>query len=444
VSLSDRTAGALARHGALSTRRALLVVALFAAAYFLSALVRAVTATLAPTLAAEFALTPADLGLLAGAYFLGFAVPQLLLGHWLDSVGPQRVLVGFLGVAVVGCAAFAMADGRWGLVAARAAIGVGVCACLMAPLTAYRHWFSSAWQMRLNAWMLMTGSTGMLASTLPVQWLLPWVGWRGVFWALAGLFAVALVAIAALVPGGRPGGRSPAAAGTPPAAGYGSVLRHPAMVAMAPLAFVLYGGMIAIQTLWAGPWMTQVQGRSPAEAAQGLFLINLTMLCTFAVWGVVTPWLARRHLHAPVVMRAGLPLALAALVGCAWAGPAAGASAWALFCALCSVVSLSQPYVGQAVDVRQAGRALSAFNLMIFAGVFVVQWSIGLAVSGLKARGWSDIDAFRGAMGALAGASMLAYLWFLRTGFGPATSSHPLAAGATPSSVADDAVRQTR
>ena len=65
----------------LSTRLAVWVFLAFASAYFLSALVRAVTATLAPTLSAELALQARDLGLLAGGYFLGFAATQLPLGH---------------------------------------------------------------------------------------------------------------------------------------------------------------------------------------------------------------------------------------------------------------------------------------------------------------------------------------------------------------------------
>ena len=55
----------------------------------------------------------------------------------------------------------------------------------MAPLTGYRRWFLATTQMRANSWMLMTGSLGMVASTLPVQWLMPIVGWRMLFWGLA-------------------------------------------------------------------------------------------------------------------------------------------------------------------------------------------------------------------------------------------------------------------
>lgn len=89
----------------LPPRSAALVFLAFAFAYFLSALLRAVTGTLAQ----EFALHARDLGLLSGGYFLGFSATQLPLGRWLDRHGPRKVLLGFLGVAVLGCGVFALA-----------------------------------------------------------------------------------------------------------------------------------------------------------------------------------------------------------------------------------------------------------------------------------------------------------------------------------------------
>lgn len=132
----------------LGARQAVWVFLAFALAYFLSALVRAVTATLSPVLSAELALTASDLGLLAGGYFFGFALTQLPLGTWLDRHGPRRVILAFLCLAVLGCAAFAMATSFAGLLAARVLTGMGVSACLMAPLTGYRRWLQPATQMR--------------------------------------------------------------------------------------------------------------------------------------------------------------------------------------------------------------------------------------------------------------------------------------------------------
>ena len=61
----------------LPVRTAVAVFLTFAFAYFFSALLRAITATLSPVLTVEFAMSARDLGLLAGGYFLGFAATQL-------------------------------------------------------------------------------------------------------------------------------------------------------------------------------------------------------------------------------------------------------------------------------------------------------------------------------------------------------------------------------
>jgi MFS family permease len=384
----------------------------FAFAYFLSAMLRAVTATLAPAFSAELGLSAADLGLLAGAYFLGFSLTQLPLGHALDRFGPRRVLLTLLSVAVLACTAFALAESLIALWLARLLIGVGVSACLMAPLTAYRHRFGEMAQLRANSWMLMTGSLGMVASTLPVQWLLPAIGWRGLFWLVAALLLLSMAAVVWLVP------RDELAATArqpdePSAGGYGAIFRHRYFVRLMPLAFVLYGGLIAVQSLWAGPWLTAVAGRTPEQAAQGLFAINLAMMAAFFAWGMAMPALRRRGVTVNALIAFGVPLPLALLALAVWLGASAGAAVWAAWCVSCTFVSLSQPAVAQAFPAHLAGRALSAFNLVIFSGVFCMQWGIGLSIDALMARGWSQPDALRAAFGLFGVGAAAAYAWFL-------------------------------
>jgi predicted MFS family arabinose efflux permease len=383
----------------------------FAFAYFFSALLRAVTATLAPAFSVELGLSSGDLGLLAGAYFLGFSATQLPLGRWLDRIGPRRVLLAFLCVAVAACAAFAQADSFGGLWVARALIGVGVSACLMAPMTAYRRHLGETAQLRANSWMLMTGSLGMLASTLPVQWLVPLVGWRGLFLGAAAMLVLAALFIAIFVPRDRPAEQETTSVAAP--ATYGSIFRHPYFVRLAPMAFVLYGGLLAVQSLWAGPWLTQVAGRSAAEAAQGLFAINLSMLCAFFAWGVLMPRLRRGGWTVDRLITLGVPLSLGLLALAVALGPEAQAGWWALWCVSCTFVSLSQPAVGQAFPTAVAGRALSAYNLVIFLGVFSVQWGIGLAIDALAGLGWDRASAMRAAFGLFGVAAAATYVWFL-------------------------------
>ena len=391
----------------LSRARTAIVFGVFAFAYFFSALVRAVTATLAPVFSQELGLAASQLGLLAGAYFLGFSVMQLPLGSALDRFGAKRVLMVFLSAAVAGCLAFAAAGSLPQLLLARFLIGAGVAACLMAPLTCFRHFFSSALQLRANSWMLMAGSLGMLASTLPVQWLMPVTGWRGLFVLVALMLALAIVLIWRSVPPDAPA----KVAGQGVAGGYRQVFRHPAFVRMAPMGFVVYGGMIAMQSLWIGPWLTQVAGRSAVGAAQGLFIVNLAMLVAFFTWGLVMPHLIRRGWAGERLIAWAWWPSVLCLGFIVWQGPSAGPLAWALWCVLTSVVSLSQPAIGQAFPAALAGRALSAFNLLIFAGVFSLQWTIGLALDVLQARGASVLSAYRWTFGGFLLACILAFVW---------------------------------
>jgi MFS family permease len=407
--------------GMLAGRRRIATVFLaFAFAYFLSTLVRAITATLSPTLTAEFELEARDLGLLAGGYFLGFAFTQLPMGTWLDRHGPKRVVVGFLCVAVVGCLLFSVATHFSLLLAARVLTGIGVSACLMAPLTGYRRWLAPPMQLRSNSWMLMVGSFGLVGATLPVHWLMPYLGWRPLFWLLAAGVVVSMALIAWAAPAWRQGRAADALGHADPAsdtakadAGYAAVWRDPFFRKLAPVGFFNYGGFVAMQTLWAVPWLTRVAGYTPYDAANALFWISIALLGTYWLWGVANPWLAQRGIPAVRLMAWCLPAAMAVFAAILIAGPAAGTGAWAFFLCVSTVVTLAQPAVAMALPSALAGRALSAYNLVVFAGVFVVQWGIGLLIDLFIGAGLDTVAAFRSALSVFLGCCVVSYIYFL-------------------------------
>lgn len=429
----------------LPTNQAILVFLAFAFAYFMSSLIRAITATISPVLTVELSLQARDLGLLSGGYFLGFAVMQLPLGKWLDRFGPKKVIICFLSVAVLGCLAFAKATSFSGLLLARVFCGAGVSACLMAPLTGYRRWLAPNSQIRANSWMLMSGSLGLVASTLPVQWLMPMWGWRGIFAALAAMTLIAILAIMVIVPAWKLEATQGAsgASGNTADNSYAQVWSNQYIRSLIPLAFFLYGGLVAVQTLWVSPWMIKIAGYSALEAAQGLFYINVAMLIAFWLWGTINPWLFRKKISSDKLMLQGLPisfviLAIIIIAIQAYNTPAtdindtilAGKTGfdallgvlnkyvwalWALYCVSCTFIALSQPAIAMAFPAELAGRALSAYNLVIFAGVFVVQWGIGLMIDGFKALGWSEVAAFQGAFGVFLLCNMLSYAYFVFT-----------------------------
>ena len=84
----------------LPKQKAITIFLVFALGYYISNLLRAITATISPNLISEFNLSAGDLGLLGGGYFLGFAAVQIPLGYLLDNKGPKKIVSYFLLIAV--------------------------------------------------------------------------------------------------------------------------------------------------------------------------------------------------------------------------------------------------------------------------------------------------------------------------------------------------------
>ena len=71
--------------------KSIIIFCVFAFGFFLSNLLRSITATLTPVLTTEFDLSAGNLGLLAGGYFIGFSIKQIPLGFLLDKHGPKKL-----------------------------------------------------------------------------------------------------------------------------------------------------------------------------------------------------------------------------------------------------------------------------------------------------------------------------------------------------------------
>jgi MFS family permease len=395
----------------LAQSKAITIFIVFALGYFISTLLRAITATISPELVSEFNLTSGELGLLGGGYFLGFASVQIPLGYLLDSKGPRKIVSYFLSLSIVGLILFATAQNLTMLLISRVLIGVGVGACLMGPLTAYRIWFQDETQQRANSWMLMVGAIGMLSSSLPVQFFLPIIGWRAIFLSLALLTLACIILIVIFIPKWQPKSIGNKQLNE---SKLSTVWKNPLFKSLVPMGFFSYGGLFAIQTLWAGPWMIRVSGYTPEESAQGLFIIYLCMLISFLVWGYFVPKFSKNVNDAIRLLKIGAPLNLLILIIIIYLGPKAGSIHWALFIVSSIFLSLTQPAVGMAFSLSNVGKALTSFNLLIFIGAFFIQWIIGLIIDAGIAFNLSEIDSFKVAMTFVLITSLLSYLFFLR------------------------------
>jgi len=245
------------------------------------------------------------------------------------------------------------------------------------------------------------------------------------FWGLAALVLLAMGVIAVVVPRWRTiatqniATSADQAGATGQNGSYADIARNAYFRRATPLGAVCFGGMVAIQSLWAGPWLTRVAGATPLQAATGLFWMNLGMLVTFWGWGVLLPRMAARGVSVDSLVARIQPFSFVALAVMVAAGPALGEWTFvllALYCMLSTPSAQVQPVVAMSFAPHLAGRALSAYNLVIFLGIFVVQWGIGLGADAFESLGGSAADSLRAAMAVFGLVSVACWVRFVRAG----------------------------
>ena len=374
------------------TNKSVLIFLVFAFAFFISNLLRSITATLSPVLTSEFNLTAGNLGLLAGGYFLGFTSMQIPLGFLLDKHGPRKIVSSLLIIAIVGTTSFALAQNFASLLISRVFIGIGVSACMMGPLTGYRIWFEEKYQQRANSWMLMVANIGFVFSTLPVQVLLPIIGWRWIFFGTTFLIIASIVLILLFIPSTKKKFKKDE---NEIEVKLSDIWKNKFFISVIPLGFFNYGGMYAIQTLWAGPWMMRVTGYSSLESATGLFWINFTALIGFFLWGYFLPKISKYGLNSFKLMKFGLPISYLVLFSIIIKGSNAGAFLFTIYILTSIVLTVVQPAVGLSFPKRLAGKSLTSYNLVIFLGTFIMQWGMGLIIDFSHSMGKSEILSFQ-------------------------------------------------
>ena len=402
----------------------------FTAGFYLSYLLRNVNAVIAPDLTRDFGLAATDLGLLTSAYLIAFGAFQLPLGILLDRYGARRVETLLLLSAACGCAVFAAAQDLAHLVMARAMIGLGVSACLMASFKACSQWFPIERQASLNAAIMTAAALGALTATVPLGWALPLIGWRGSFVALA-LFALAASALIYSTP------EKPAAASKESFAtqlrGLAQVLKSATFWRFAPQTGLIVGGTMAVQGLWAVPWLMNFNNYTREVAATHLLLMSLGMLFGYILVATMVNRLAARGVSAETLLTLAMGVVL--LLGLLMIFEAASTYwLWSAMGLAFSVTNLSYAMLSKNFPMQFAGRANTALNLFAFVGAFSVQGGFGAIVDLNLARGAVAHDAYRSAFAALLVAQGLSFAWYL---FGARRPVHPGYEGISPSSISD-------
>ena len=398
---------------------ALRVLLPFALGYYLSYVFRTINAVIAPNLVADIGLSAAGLGLLTSAYFLSFAACQLPLGVMLDRIGPRKMEAVLLLLAAAGSFWFAMAETETGLICARALIGIGVSACLMASFKAFVDWFPKEKHPVTNGLILMAGGLGAMSSTAPIEAALQLTDWRGVFLGLASVGVAASALLYFIVPE-RPVDRKHP---TEESLGdqikdMGGILRTPMFYRHIPLVVVSQGSFLAALTLWVGPWFRDVAGLERGSVATSLLIVAAAMTAGYLMTGGTASRLNRRGFKTEFTVLTGMLCFMAIQVPIIMGVQTGAVVIWALFAFFGTSGSVMFAALSQHFPGHLMGRVSTMMNLLVFMLAFSLQWAIGAIINLFPASptGGFDPQGYQAAFLFLLTLQGLGGLWYWGSG----------------------------
>jgi MFS family permease len=403
-------------HGASHGRRTwyLVVTVLlpFAAGYYLGYVYRTINALISGTLVSEFGLSAADLGVLTAALFLTFGAIQLPLGAWLDRFGPRRVQAVLLTVAAIGAAVFAHAHTLFGLTAGRALIGVGIAGALMAGLKALVLWWPAARIASANGWLITLGALGSVTATAPAEILIALIGWRGLFLLLAILSALAALLILLLVPEPPTRGRSEAFASS---MSIQAIYRDPRFWRLAPISATAIGSAWALQGLWAGPWLSDVEGLARHDIVTHLLVMAIALSASALILGTAGDRLRKRGVSLSATYAFVTGLATLGQLALILRWPIPPWIPWIAIAGMGAGTVLSFAILAELFPKSASGRANGALNLLHISCAFVVQTGVGVIVDFWPTEmGRHPPVAYQTALGINLALQFAAFLWFVR------------------------------
>ena len=389
-------------------RPIVLVFLPFAAGYFLSYFFRTINAVIAGQLTAELGLDASHLGLMTSVYFLTFAAIQLPLGVLLDRFGPRRVQSGLLLVAAGGAAVFATSDQFAALVVGRALIGFGVAGALIAGLKAIVSWFPKERILLFNGCFIMLGTLGAICATSPAAWLLEYIGWRGLLEVMAAVTAATALIIFFVVP-------DPPLPNVPnnSSGGLRAIFSNRRFWRLAPLSTMCISTAWAVQGLWAGPWLADVDGLPRASVVMHLFVMAVTLSTAALLLGIGADRMRTRGIQTQTILGYAALLFVAAESLLILDVRSVSYASWAVVAGMGAGTVLSYSILAQYFSKEIAGRANAALNVFHIGGTFVLQEVIGWIINQWPAHsGHYPAIAYKAALGLMIVMQIIAILWF--------------------------------
>ena len=144
-----------------------------------------------------------------------------------------------------------------------------------------------------------------------------------------------------------------------------------------PLAGLVGGTTMAIQGLWAGPWLADVGNFSQIEIAEILFLFTISMTVGIILMGVISDNLRQRNISTISVMVGMIIILIIPTTIITFGLLPKAIWPWILFSLISFCATLSYSGLSDYFPLNYAGRVSTAVNLITFMVAFIAQYAIG-------------------------------------------------------------------
>ena len=363
------------------------IFAVLALMYILAYFFRISMAVVARDLAADLALSAAQLGTLSGVFFYIYAFVQIPLGPLLDRFGGRRVISVFGLASAAGGFLFALAPGYGAALAGRLLIGAGTACVLMGSLKIFTAWFTRQEFGTVSGFMVAVGNLGNLAATAPLALAVSLWGWRTSFLAVGGI-QLAMAALVFLLVRDHPASsdhshHEDAAPGDGGGilAAWRVIFVNRSFWPLAFLSFCWYGNYMVLQGLWGGPYLMEAARLGRAEAGQVLLFTSLGFIIGSALQGRITNRLFGSHKKTLLIGQTFLLVLMTIMLGPAERLPRIllDAAFFLIGIAVSSGVAI-YPMVREMFPVRIVATALTSLNFFVLMGAAMVQQGMGLYI----------------------------------------------------------------
>ena len=336
----------------ISSRHAILVIALGVFAYLANGMITLALPVAAALLQAQWHINHDTLGLLFSAGFVGMAAGGLTLPSFADTLGRHRIAPVSFAICAAGALIGATASSSTGMAISRLLTGFGVGAGMPCITALLSEVVSSEWR-GLAIALMGSGFPGgaAIAAWIEMRWG-PAHGWPVIFHVATAALALLVPVLALLMPASRPAG---AQAGAAKPARPLAILFAPDFRRMMISLCLVYGFFMFSEFFvlnWA-PKLLVERGIPQAAALSAMAALNIGGIIGGILGGVML-----RYFRAPLV-GGGAVLGFSASILALGLLPLAPAwlPALTFACGLVMFVTLTCMYTAVALAVPRAAAA---------------------------------------------------------------------------------------